>query len=100
MSSMVTQVTYWPDGCEPDAPDADMFAVTVEWRGAGKYRVTNRGRTLSRAGNWAWSVPPFRRHQYRFDSLEHAGQWAQRVVNDVEVMGRTWVEFQAWEPAR
>jgi hypothetical protein len=93
-AKMVTEVCYWPDGCDPNGVDAFAFMVKVTWRGAGRYSVESRGRTLSRAGKWAWSPQPFQRHQYRFDSLEHACEWAERVVDDVDVAGRTWREWE------
>ena len=83
----------WPAGCGPDARDGDQFAVTVTWRGEGRYSV-DRGRAqLSRAGNWAFSVPRFKRHQYRFGSFEEAQDWARLVVDDVQLAGRTWSQW-------
>lgn len=103
-STLVTRVMVLPTGTDPDQPDWDNlrnFALEVSWRGPrtstgrGGYAVTLRGghRELSRAGNWAWCVEPFRQRLYRWETLEEAVAAARAAVDDVKVNGRTWAEW-------
>lgn len=106
---LVTSVTFWPDGCDLNDRNESAFRVIVEWMGprqegpraVGGYRVTQRGfMELSRAGKWAFHVPRFRRWQHRWATLDEACEWARKVVNDVQVNGRTFAEWQAFHAER
>lgn len=107
--SIVTKVSFWPKGCDPANVNASSFQIDVEWcgpreegpRAIGGYRVTQHGfRELSRAGKWAYHVPRFKRWQYRWATLAEASAWAERVVDDVTVNGRTWAEWEVWRETR
>ena len=107
--SIVTRVSYWPEGCDPSDDNGSAFRVDVEWMGArregpravGGYRVTQRGfMELSRGGKWTFYVPRFRRWQHRWATLEEAQEWAERVVDDVTINGRTWAEWTAYHLAK
>lgn len=96
----VTQLTFWPEGCDPDDYEAINFMVTVEWRGADRYAVMSRGtRLLSRAGNWKMAPLPMQRRQYRF-SYDEAVAAAEKAVEGPLVGGMTWGEFQVWRDAK
>jgi hypothetical protein len=108
MSHLITKVSYWPDGCDPAADPYNErdWRVDVEWcgprmddasgRAVGGYRVVHRGFIeLSRAGNWEFHVPRFRRWQYRWATLEEAREWAEKVRNSVTMGGLTYAEWQA-----
>ena len=98
---------FFPDELDPDADelgDALVFGIYVIWKGKGRYAVQvfndKWASQLSRAGNWSEYAPePFRRHQYRF-TYEEACEWAQRVVNDKRINGRTYAELMTLRRAR
>jgi hypothetical protein len=96
-SHQITEMTYYPTGMweEEERLDKQEFVVKVSYRGRGKWMVSTRSgfQVLSRAGNWAFDPPKFKRHQYRFDSLEDAQGWAETVVDTIEVNGKT---YQQW----
>jgi len=105
VNGLVTKVSYWPTGCDPHTEfEARHFRVDVEWTGRrsddgprayGGYRVVHSGfRELSRAGKWSFTVERFQRWQYRWVAIEDAQRWAERVVDDVKVNGRTWRDWQ------
>jgi hypothetical protein len=101
MPDMVTEHTFWPDGCDPDDVNARDFATKVQYRGMGRFAITRRGgfEQLSRAGNWKWDVRKFQRRQYRF-TFEEAMDWARREQNTATVNGMTWPQVQVWLAAR
>ena len=103
---MATSILVYPDWLDPNDGEAYSvngihFCVTVEWRGEKRYAVKWGSRQLSRAGNWALSVEPFQRHQYRF-TFHEALDWAHKVVSGdgLVVNGRTNAEWIAYLAAR
>lgn len=58
------RVTRYEVSCLPEhMDDGDSFTVTVEYRGAGRWAVRNRGRTLGADGEWSWG--------YRWEGEPH-----------------------------
>jgi hypothetical protein len=51
----VRRVTHYEVTCVPDS-DAfgESFAITVAYRGEGRWAVQNRGRWLGTDGTWSW----------------------------------------------
>lgn len=103
-TELITQVTLYPDGMDPDGVDAGVFAVIVKYCGpyqakkGGGYSVEHLGNSLARKSRkWehVWRKD-FRRWQYRWPDLDSALEAAREVVNTVQVNGRTWAEYQAW----
>lgn len=97
----ITEVTLIPDGMEWSDYNLPTFSTKVVYRGTKEdgidlYAVMHIGSELSRAGNWAFHVPKFKRKQYRWETFDEALQWAVKVANDVKVNGRTWAEWQQY----
>jgi hypothetical protein len=110
MRQVITEIMLLPDGLDENVEDiyddARHFAVFVRWAGrrqgnAGGFMVTQSFRDcqLSRAGNWAYCVPKFKRHQYRWETLDEALAMARAAVNGVVVNGRTYSQWQAFRAA-
>ena len=98
----VTQLSFWPDGCDPDDYEASNFQVTVQWKGEDRYAVLARGSRdiqLSRAGNWKMCPLPMQRRQYRF-SFDEAVAAAEKAVEGPLLAGMTWKQFEAWAAAK
>ena len=95
---VLTETVVLPTGCTIHDPEWYSFAVFVRWVGIG-WAVTTimRHERLSRAGNWSYYVPKFKRHQYKWDTREEALEWALKVVDAKKVNGRT---FEQWEEFR
>jgi hypothetical protein len=93
------RTTQYAVSCLPEDDDEGFsWLITVEYRGRQLWAVKNRGRCLSRAGQWvgeirdhddAWEAE----HRYALDeALELARDWAPRIT----VMGRTVADLLAW----
>lgn len=98
----ITQMSFWPDGCDPDSYDAASFQVTVDWRGNDRYAVLCRGSRdiqLSRAGNWKICPLPMQRRQYRF-TLKEAIAAAEKAVEGPLLGEMTFKQFEAWRAAK
>lgn len=85
-----------------DHPDCELYAVTVEWRGSGRWAVCRFRRCLDANLAWDWeSIPGEREDEWlathRFD-LDTALALARRVAPGVTTNGRT--AHQAAEEAR
>ena len=105
--SITVQRMFPPDGLDPNDDffgDAQLFAIWVVWKGAGRYAVQKYGGgsspQLSRAGNWSdWDPEPFRRRQYRF-TYDEACAWAEKLRGTTMVNGRTYEQVQQWRQAK
>lgn len=54
MPEPIVQVTEYAVSCLPEShPDAHCWTIRVEYRGEGRWAVTDRHRYLSAAGNWS-----------------------------------------------
>lgn len=80
------RVTRYEVSCLPggqvDYAEGDMFTITVEYRGAGRWAVKNRGRILGADGTWSFGYDgPFSDREPITDEEHaalHAGQDAWR----------------------
>jgi hypothetical protein len=98
----ITQISFWPEGCDPDGFDGIDWMIVVEWRGQDKYAILQRGSRdiqLSRAGNWKICPLPMQRRQYRFTYAEAVAA-AEKAVEGPLVHGMNWKEFQVWRAAK
>lgn len=51
----VRRVTHYEVTCVPDSEEfGEGFAITVAYRGDGRWAVQNRGRWLGADGTWSW----------------------------------------------
>jgi hypothetical protein len=98
------QVSVWPGDLrdrESSAMDADMWAVTVEYRGMGRWAVLgSAGRCLSAGGEWDWEPRPSSRdddwlagHRFALDDAlalarEHAPKVTINGMTALEVLAR------------
>jgi hypothetical protein len=97
------QVSVWPDDLRDSASsamDADMWAVTVEYRGPGSWAVLMRaGMCLGADGEWDYEPRPSSREDdwlasHRF-SLDDALALAREHAPKVTVNGMTALEVLA-----
>ena len=52
------RITRFQVSCLPEThPDADLFTLTVEYRGKGRWAVTQRGASFDADGNRSWGPP-------------------------------------------
>lgn len=101
MSAMTTRILVFPEWFNPKDSDqysqwSHDFCIEIEWRGGDKWVVSNRGRWLSRGGNWKHSgmVERYQYRQYRF-SLEEAHDRAEAMIDGLTLMGHTHDEWVA-----
>jgi hypothetical protein len=87
------------------ASEADTWSLTVQWRGFGKWAVTNGGHTcLGSDGGWDWEPIPSSREDdwlatHRFD-LETALKLAAEHAPKVTINGYTALDILAKHQAR
>lgn len=96
---LTTEILVLPTGMPIDDDEIRTFGSVVSWRGPyvngrGGYAVISRGHHLSRAGNWAYSPPAFKQHQYRWKTLEEALDMARKHTDARTVTGKTYAEWQ------
>ncbi len=89
------EVSVWPPDIE--CIDSDTWKITVEYRGNGKWAVTQGGHVcLGNDDEWSWeSIPSERTEEWlamhRF-ALEDALELARRHAGRVTINGMTAVE--------
>ncbi|MFI8942696.1 hypothetical protein [Streptomyces syringium] len=89
-----TRPTRYAVSCLPDDNiDANLFEITVEYRGANRWAVTRLGSCLGADGTWARGVKEYDRGDdwlaaHRFD-LETALRLAEAAAPHVTVNGFT-----------
>lgn len=89
------QATRYTVNCMPEdaAPDAHVFEITVEYRGADRWAVTRHEMCLGADGTWDFGVKPYDRgddwlNAHRFD-LNTALELAKQAAPNVTVNGLT-----------
>jgi uncharacterized protein YaiE (UPF0345 family) len=98
--TVVVQATEYRVSAAPlDDSDAGRFALTVEWRGEGRWAVMWHGDALTVDGEWEFEPRSSSRDddylaRCRFD-LPTALRLAREAAPKVAVNGRTWPEWQA-----
>lgn len=97
MPTYIEERTYYPTGCPPDDVNARYFQVGVFYRGAGRYVISQGGREahqqLTSTGRWVYSPLKMTQMRWcRFD-FETACRLAERAVDELRVMGKTWEQF-------
>lgn len=108
-ATIIKEVHVLPSGVEATEDNWDnlrSFVLSVQWRGPrtakgrGGYGVNRGGSAwLSRAGKWG-HPENFQQRQYRWETLEEALEQARAAVDSVQVMGRTYAQWEAEYAAR
>lgn len=98
MNRYIEERTYTPDGADIDDYNALAFRVGVFYRGNGKWCIANSRdahRQMTSTGKWLlWPLKMTQMRWCLFD-FETACALAEEHVNDVEVHGQTWSQWQA-----
>ena len=96
MSEPTVTVTQYSVNAHPDpeAIDADLFEVTVDYCGNGKWAVRRGKRCYNRHADWEYEPIPSDRtkpwlKRFRFDTAEHAIDIAKRVTANLVINGTT-----------
>ncbi|MEU8642301.1 hypothetical protein AB0C91_10325 [Streptomyces sp. NPDC048674] len=94
MATPYVRPTHYIVNLLPDTvPDADVFEISVEWRGDDRWAVLRHGRCLGTDGEWDYEVRPSEREddwlaEHRFD-VDTAIRLAKEKAPHVTVNGLT-----------
>lgn len=96
---IISQTMILPTGMPLGHVEQSSFALLVEYRGeyegkaGGGWRVHDRFKDLSRAGNWG-HPQRFQQHQYRWETRDEALEMARNHVDTHKMARWTFAEFE------